>query len=116
MIDTALDSKNPWLTGIDRERLQREGHVRLSFLNNRSDHGATGVPPVRHALDQLTGETPVAPTLLPFLPFANGNLATASGKAELYSESVRPGTPSGSRFHAPCRIAARIPGQVLSSG
>src|SRR5438477_2975450 len=31
MIDTALDSENPWLDGIDRERLEREGHVRLNF-------------------------------------------------------------------------------------
>ena len=27
MIDAALDSENPWLRGIDRERLEREGHV-----------------------------------------------------------------------------------------
>ncbi|MGC2549467.1 MAG: molybdopterin-dependent oxidoreductase, partial [Candidatus Sulfotelmatobacter sp.] len=31
MIDGALASSNPWLQGITRERLQREGHVRLNF-------------------------------------------------------------------------------------
>ena len=33
MIDSALDSGIPRLQGIDRDRLQREGHVRLSFEN-----------------------------------------------------------------------------------
>ena len=31
MIDTALDSSNPWLKGITRERLEREKHIRLNF-------------------------------------------------------------------------------------
>ncbi len=66
MIDAALDSKNPWLKGIDRERLEREGHVRLNFAGNGSDAAQS-----------------------PFLPFAEGNFATPSGKAELYSESLR---------------------------
>jgi anaerobic selenocysteine-containing dehydrogenase len=68
MIDVALASENPWLEGIDRERLDREGHVRLNFPAG-------------------TGEAPVATQ--PFLPFAHGNFATASGKAELYSESLK---------------------------
>ena len=37
MIDAALHSENPRLRGIDRERLQREGHVRLNFENQLSD-------------------------------------------------------------------------------
>ena len=61
MIDTALSSPNPWLKGIDRERLEREGHIRLNFTN-QSEH---------------------------FLPFANGNFPTRSGKAELYSEKLK---------------------------
>jgi molybdopterin guanine dinucleotide-containing S/N-oxide reductase-like protein len=68
MIDAALHSENPRLRGIDRERLQREGHVRLNFENQLSDHGS-----------QLSD----------FLPFAQGNFGTKSGKAELYSEDVR---------------------------
>ena len=31
MIDGALDSKNPWLKGISRERLEQERQVRLNF-------------------------------------------------------------------------------------
>ncbi len=67
MIDTALASENPWLKGIDRERLESEGHVRLNFGPQRSDVGLQE----------------------PFLPFAHGNFATASGKAELYNESLK---------------------------
>jgi molybdopterin guanine dinucleotide-containing S/N-oxide reductase-like protein len=69
MIDAALDSDHPWLQGIDRERLEREGHVRLGFERQFSDHGS-----------QLSDC---------FLPFARGNFATPSGKAELYSEALK---------------------------
>src|SRR6266498_2422541 len=31
MMDQALESPNPWLTGLTRDRLEREGHVRLNF-------------------------------------------------------------------------------------
>jgi molybdopterin guanine dinucleotide-containing S/N-oxide reductase-like protein len=69
MIDAALDSDHPWLRGIDRERLEREGHVRLGFETQFSDHDSQ------------------FPDF--FLPFAQGNFATHSGKAELYSESLK---------------------------
>jgi anaerobic selenocysteine-containing dehydrogenase len=62
MIDAALESDHPWLRGIDRKRLEREGHVRLGLEKQFSDF---------------------------FLPFAQGNFATPSGKAELYSESLK---------------------------
>ena len=68
MIDAALHSENPRLRGIDRDRLQREGHVRLNFENQLSDHGS-----------QFSD----------FLPFAQGNFGTKSGKAELYSEDLK---------------------------
>ena len=62
MIDEALwsgDSNRPAvLKGLTRERLEKEGHARLDF------------PPGT------------------YLPFAQGNFATASGKAELYSEAL----------------------------
>jgi len=73
MMDAALSSKNPRLQGIDRERLEREGHVRLNF-------GEAELRP---------GPQPGADFPAPFLPFANGNFPTPSGKAELYSESVK---------------------------
>jgi molybdopterin guanine dinucleotide-containing S/N-oxide reductase-like protein len=69
MIDAALDSDHPWLQGIDRKRLEREGHVRLGFEQQSSVHGA-----------QFSDV---------FRPFAQGNFATSSGKAELYSESLK---------------------------
>ena len=68
MMDAALASANPWLKGIDRERLRLQGHVRLNF------HGDA---------------TEASPAERPFLPFAQGNFPTPSGKAELYSESLK---------------------------
>jgi anaerobic selenocysteine-containing dehydrogenase len=65
MMDQALDSTNPWLKGITRERLEKEGHIRLNF-------GSNGNAPSK-----------------PFLPFANGNFRTPNGKALLYNESLK---------------------------
>jgi anaerobic selenocysteine-containing dehydrogenase len=67
MIDAALYLKNSRLHGIDRDRLEREGHVRLNFGNQLSDNDS-----------QFSD----------FLPFAHGNFGTKSGKAELYSEDL----------------------------
>jgi anaerobic selenocysteine-containing dehydrogenase len=72
MIDGALESQNPWLRGITRERLEREGQVRLNFGGQ---------------LSVASGQTGAAPE--PFLPFAKGNFPTSSGKAELYSEAMK---------------------------
>src|SRR6266436_1217913 len=66
MIDVALYSKNPRLRGIDRDRLEREGHVRLNFEQQLPDSSSPD-----------------------FLPFAEGNFGTSSGKAELYSEDLK---------------------------
>ena len=63
MIDQAMDSPNPWLRRITRERLEQEGHVRLNFEGNGNAN--------------------------PFLPFANGNFRTPDGKALLYNESLK---------------------------
>jgi len=68
MIDTALHSDHPRLRGIDRERLQREGHVRLNF-GNQSSVSSSQFPD--------------------FLPFAEGNFGTQSGKAELCSKDLK---------------------------
>jgi molybdopterin guanine dinucleotide-containing S/N-oxide reductase-like protein len=68
MIDAALDSDHPWLQGIDRKRLERKGHVRLGFEKQFSIDGS-----------QFSDF---------FLPFAQGNFATRSGKAELYSDAL----------------------------
>jgi anaerobic selenocysteine-containing dehydrogenase len=76
MIDAALDSEHPWLNGIDRERLEREGHVRLNF-------GTAGL-----CSSGQPASVPTQPVDTAFLPFARGNFFTASGKAELYSEAL----------------------------
>ncbi|HKW17476.1 MAG TPA: molybdopterin-dependent oxidoreductase [Terriglobales bacterium] len=65
IIDQALNSPNPWLQGLNRKRLEREGHVRLNF--HRTQNGSAQ----------------------PFLPYAEGNFRTPSGKAELYSEALK---------------------------
>ena len=65
VIDAALESANPWLHGITRERLEAEGHVRLQFDNANAGSNVA------------------------FRPFADGKFPTASGKAELFSESLK---------------------------
>jgi anaerobic selenocysteine-containing dehydrogenase len=67
MIDRALESPNPWLKGITRERLEREHRIRLNFGKNGNSTADTA----------------------PFLPFAQGNFPTPSGKAEFYSETLK---------------------------
>ena len=69
MIDLALDSPDPCLEGICRERLER-GHVRINFAAS-------------------AGEGARATQAKPFLPFAQGNFRTPSGKAELYSAAIK---------------------------
>jgi anaerobic selenocysteine-containing dehydrogenase len=65
LIDEALRSPNPWLKGIGRDRLEREGHIRPNFDGSESEA-----------------------TKAPFLPFAEGGFQTPSGKAELYSPAL----------------------------
>src|SRR5882672_10971073 len=66
MIDLALESDDRWMEGMSRERLEREGHVRLNFEQQLPDSSSPD-----------------------FLPFAEGNFGTSSGKAELYSEDLK---------------------------
>jgi anaerobic selenocysteine-containing dehydrogenase len=81
MIDSALDSKNPWLSGIDRGRLEVEPWVRLNF----EGEARGGAAELRSA-----GQPGAAvPTQPPFLPFSHGGFRTASGKAELYSDALK---------------------------
>jgi anaerobic selenocysteine-containing dehydrogenase len=78
------------MKGIDRERLEREGHIRLNLGDG------------------------------PFLPFANGGFGTPSGKAELYNERlIGQGLDPVASFVAPTesRHAARarqFPLELLS--
>jgi anaerobic selenocysteine-containing dehydrogenase len=83
MIDAALASRDPWLEGIDRQRLEREPQVRLNFAASRS-----GLPGSASGDSTAAGGSGAAATWF-FLPFSNGNFRTASGKAELYSEALK---------------------------
>ena len=81
MIDRALDSPNPWLKGITRDRLENEHSIRLNFEAS-SNHVGTDAfvrPAKRSEAEKRT----------PFLPFAQGNFPTPSGKAEFYSETLK---------------------------
>jgi molybdopterin guanine dinucleotide-containing S/N-oxide reductase-like protein len=78
MIDGALDSDHPWLQGIDRERLEREGQIRMQF--GEAELCSAGQP---------RAAVPTQSTYAAYLPFAHGNFFTASGKAELYSETLK---------------------------
>ena len=90
MIDGALDSGNPWLEGIDRERLEREHWVRLNF------EGAAKIPTSRAKGAREMGHPD------PFLPFARGGFRTASGKAELYNADLKAqGLDPVAEFKAP---------------
>jgi anaerobic selenocysteine-containing dehydrogenase len=85
MIDRALDSPNPWLKGITRDRLERERHIRLNFAGN--EDAATnhvGTAALGRPAEQSSAENAA-----PFLPFAQGNFPTPSGKAEFYSETLK---------------------------
>ena len=90
MIDVALESKDPLLEGISRERLER-GQVRLNFPASGSRLPASGGAELRSA-GQPRAAVPAQanPTLVePFLPFEKGNFRTPSGRAELYSDAVK---------------------------
>jgi len=98
MMDAALSSDNPWLEGIDRGRLEREGHVRLNF---GTQHSAPGIQSSNAPSDigtspscepAILGEnqfSDVSSQFSAFLPFAHGNFATLSGKAEFYSAALK---------------------------
>ena len=87
MMDGALASKNPWLHEIHRARLEKEGHVRLDLPALGS--GLWG--PGKQSSETETSETQTSETHANeyFLPFAEGNFWTASGKAELYNEQLK---------------------------
>jgi len=96
MIDRALDSPNPWLKGITRDRLEKEHYIRLSFARDHVGTAALGRDPQTARFSSAAvvarpaerssaaGEVPA-----PFLPFAQGNFPTPSGKVEFYCESLK---------------------------
>ena len=102
MIDLALDSGDPWLEGISRQRLEL-GQMRLNFAASDSrlpgaeaELRSAGQPSAAVPAQSNAGRTRSATQAMrtqadpePFLPFAQGGFRTPSGKAELYSEAVK---------------------------
>jgi anaerobic selenocysteine-containing dehydrogenase len=86
MIDLALESDDPWMEGMDRERLEK-GPVRMSFGASGVGHQASGGEHQNSAASLRSSGQPQDSTA--FLPFASGGFRTASGKAELYSEALK---------------------------
>jgi anaerobic selenocysteine-containing dehydrogenase len=100
MMDLALASGHSRLAGIDRQRLEAEGHVRLNLPDCHPE--LPNCHPERSAREQsaravegswgLAGaSSPTANDQQPttyFLPFAAGKFPTPSGKAELYSDAL----------------------------
>ncbi len=90
MIDGALASGSPYLEGIDRLGLEREGHVRLNFRSANSDF-RSGRQLDESAATNNFGQAGNPKSEIKnefFLPFAHGGFGTKSGKAELYSEAL----------------------------
>jgi anaerobic selenocysteine-containing dehydrogenase len=128
MIELALESPNPWLKGITRERLEQERSIRLNFAaaaegldeSGRSTASLKRCPDTKPNLAKACA-APEAGTA-PFLPFAQGNFRTPSGKAEFYSEALkRQGldpvlafTPPEESRHGSASKAAGFPLELLS--
>jgi anaerobic selenocysteine-containing dehydrogenase len=93
MIDRALASPNPRLQGITRDRLEREYHIRLNFERENSSRALQSPSAAKAVLDNKPSIAAVnrcaTQNQEPFLPFAQGNFPTPSGKAEFYSEALK---------------------------
>jgi anaerobic selenocysteine-containing dehydrogenase len=89
MIDLALESDDPWMQGMTRERLEL-GHERMNFSASNSTTPASGKAEL-HSAGQPMAAVPTSSdsSPAPFLPFARGGFRTPSGKAELYSEALK---------------------------
>jgi len=118
MIDLALQSKDPWMQGMTRERLEL-GHARMNF---------SGVEKRQLSQDQGAAGHPDSDSPEPFLPFAHGGFRTPSGKAELYCQDLEAQgldpvvefTPPSESRHAkpnglPLELLARKAGNFLNT-
>jgi len=144
MIERALDSENPRLEGITRERLEREHWVRLNLAGPSVAKAAveseSDIAAVNRCATQKRSAEPIfgatreqsasQEQTAAFLPFAEGNFATPSGKAEFYSEALKargldpvvafrpPGESrygAGSKAGFPLELLARKPDNHLNS-
>jgi len=89
MIDAALDSDDPWMEGISRQNLE-QGPVRINFVDQGLGVRGQSATERRFAGEAMAA-VPTHSDAQPkaFLPFARGGFRTLSGKAELYSETLK---------------------------
>jgi anaerobic selenocysteine-containing dehydrogenase len=85
IIDRALESTDPWMRGMSRERLE-DGFVRMNFPGSLIENRNT-YPVSAENTETRVGHSGSGP----FLPFAYGGFRTPSGKAELYCEALKAG-------------------------
>jgi anaerobic selenocysteine-containing dehydrogenase len=87
MIEAALDSPNPWLEGLNRESLER-GPVRLNFATSGPSQAISEKAKFENQSPANIGAR--APDgMEAFLPFAQGDFRTPSGKALLCNEALK---------------------------
>jgi anaerobic selenocysteine-containing dehydrogenase len=88
MIDLALSSPHPHLAGIDRARLERQGHVRLNLPTaSEAPHPSADVIPSEDARSAAESRDLAVAQRAFYLPFAHG-FPTRNGKALLYNEEL----------------------------
>jgi anaerobic selenocysteine-containing dehydrogenase len=88
MIDSALESDDPWMRGMDRRALEEHRHLRFNFAAGELGELRSAGPshaPVHTSSVPTFADKPYRP----FLPFARGGFRTPSGKAELYSDALK---------------------------
>ncbi len=84
LIDRALESDDPWLKGLTRDRLER-GPVRLNFESgSKADKAKAG----NGIVSQPNTASVPKNGHRPFLPFAEGGFPTHNGRALLYNEAL----------------------------
>ena len=89
MIDAALDSDDPWMEGMSRQKLE-QGPVRMNFVDQELGvRGQSAAEPRFPGRPMASVPTHLDDTPGAFLPFARGGFRTPSGKAELYSETLK---------------------------
>jgi anaerobic selenocysteine-containing dehydrogenase len=87
MIDASLESEDPWMQGMSRQRLEL-GPARVNFEASGSGLRASGSAARENSRLSPDPVEVGYPHSEYFLPFAQGGFRTPSGKAELYCEAL----------------------------
>ena len=87
MIEASLDSEDPWMQGMSRQRLEF-GPARINFEASGSGLRASGSEAQENCRLSQDSVEVGHPRSEYFLPFARGGFRTPSGKAELYCAAL----------------------------